>query len=48
MKYYLDCGGHHGGGLEEFIQKYSMDDTRTIYFFEPNRDLFNILSTWLK
>jgi FkbM family methyltransferase len=44
MKYYLDCGGHHGGGLEEFIQKYNMDDTWTIYSFEPNKDSFNILS----
>lgn len=43
MKYYLDCGGHHGGGLEEFIEKYNMDNTWSIYSFEPNKDSFKIL-----
>lgn len=45
MKYYIDCGGHHGGGLHEFIAKYNMDESWTIYSFEPNRDSFKILTS---
>jgi len=33
---YLDCGGHHGEGLREFIGKYKMDENWIIETFEPN------------
>lgn len=33
---YLDCGGHHGEGLSEFIEKYKIDKTWVIEGFEPN------------
>ena len=33
---YLDCGGHHGEGLLEFVDKYKMDKSWIIETFEPN------------
>lgn len=33
---YLDCGGHHGEGLMEFIEKYGIDKSWVIETFEPN------------
>ncbi len=33
---YLDCGGHYGEGLLEFIEKYKMDSNWIIETFEPN------------
>lgn len=33
---YLDCGGHYGEGLREFIQKYNINDDWVIEAFEPN------------
>lgn len=43
MKYFIDCGGHHGEGLKSFIEMYNIDKTWEIYSFEPNKDSFEIL-----
>ena len=42
MKYFIDCGGHHGEGLKSFIEMYNIDKTWEIYSFEPNKDSFEI------
>lgn len=44
---YLDCGGHYGEGLQEFIVKYKMDKNWIIETFEPNPacDYINRLSS---
>ena len=43
MKYFIDCGGHHGEGLKSFIEMYNIDETWKIYSFEPNKDSFEVL-----
>lgn len=40
MKYFLDFGGH---GMIHFIDQYNIDNTWTVYTFEPNRESFKIL-----
>ena len=35
-KIFIDCGFHHGEGLQHFIQKLRIDYTWYIYSFEPN------------
>lgn len=43
MKYFIDCGGHHGERLKHFIDLYNIDPTWKIYTFEPNIESFEIL-----
>jgi FkbM family methyltransferase len=43
MKYFIDCGGHHGERLKHFVDLYNIDHTWKIYSFEPNKESFNIL-----
>lgn len=43
MKYFLDCGSHHGEGLLTLIEKYNIDKDWTIFCFEPNTESFNRL-----
>jgi FkbM family methyltransferase len=43
MKYFIDCGGHHGEGLKSFIEMYNIDETWKVFSFEPNKDSFDIL-----
>lgn len=43
MKYFIDCGGHHGERLKHFIDLHKIDPSWKIYSFEPNRESFNIL-----
>ena len=45
MKYFIDCGGHHGERLKHFIDLYKIDSSWKIYSFEPNRESFNILKS---
>jgi FkbM family methyltransferase len=33
---YLDCGGHYGEGLREFIKNYNIDNDWIVETFEPN------------
>jgi FkbM family methyltransferase len=33
---YLDCGGHYGEGLREFIQSHKINDDWIVETFEPN------------
>jgi FkbM family methyltransferase len=33
---FLDCGGHYGEGLMEFVEKFKMDSNWIIESFEPN------------
>jgi FkbM family methyltransferase len=44
MNYFIDCGGHHGEGLKEFIGKINPDKQWKIFSFEPNKESFEILS----
>lgn len=41
MKYFLDFGTHHFGGLEEFTQKLKIDKTFHVLCFEPNKEIYN-------
>lgn len=43
MKYFIDCGGHHGERLKYFIDMHKIDSTWKIYSFEPNKESFDIL-----
>lgn len=43
MKYFIDCGAHHGEGLKHFIDAYNIDETWSIYSFEPNLESFDVL-----
>jgi FkbM family methyltransferase len=43
MKYFIDCGAHHGEGLKHFIDMYNVDDTWSVYSFEPNLESFAVL-----
>lgn len=45
MKYFIDCGGHHGERLKSFIDLYKIDHTWEIYSFEPNKESFEILKS---
>ena len=31
MKYFIDCGTHHGEGLMHFVDQYNIDSTWTIH-----------------
>lgn len=43
MKYFIDCGTHHGEGLKHFVDQYNVDSTWTIHTFEPNKTSFEIV-----
>ena len=42
MKYFLDFGTHKFEGLEEFIPKLGIDNTYSVYCFEPNKTIFDL------
>lgn len=46
MKYYIDCGGHFGEGMKNFIDMYSIDENWKIITFEPNIESFEILKNF--
>lgn len=41
MKHFLDFGTHDFQGLEEFIQKLSLDNTFSVHCFEPNKTVYD-------
>lgn len=43
MKYFIDCGGHHGERLKYFIDMCKIGPDWKIYSFEPNKESFSIL-----
>jgi len=47
-KVFLDCGTHEGEGLQHFINLYNMDDSWTIYTFEPNKIHHQLLENKFK
>lgn len=46
MKYFIDCGTHHGEGLMHFVDQYNIDSTWTIHTFEPNKASFEFLKSF--
>lgn len=36
-KIFIDCGTHEGEGLQHFINLYDIDESWTVYTFEPNK-----------
>jgi len=47
-KVFLDCGTHEGEGLQYFINLYDMNDSWTIYTFEPNKIHYQLLENKFK
>lgn len=43
-KVFLDLGTHYGQGLNEFIQKYNMDNSWVIHTFEANPATYNVFT----
>jgi len=44
FNYFLDCGSHHGEGLQEFLDKGIINETFKVACFEPNPLSFQTLS----
>jgi FkbM family methyltransferase len=45
MKYFIDCGSHHGEKIKKFIDLYKIGQEWKIYSFEPNKESYNILKS---